>query len=131
MADPETTYYQDPQGVLITSVRAQIGAAMYPLAQITAVQSVVLPPDRTIEFAVFFSGLVLGGIVAAAVDGILGATIAGAAVVLGIYASLRARPFHVVRLATAGGQVDAVKDKDGERVVKIIAALQHAIIRRG
>jgi hypothetical protein len=127
-APREVTFYQDGE-VLITDRRAQIGPTMYPLAQITAVQAAELPPQRGAEYGVGCLGVALA-IALATVHPLVGLVVGGAVVVLGLVLSLYAKPIRVVRLATAGGQVDAVKDKNHDRVAKIIAALQNAILHR-
>jgi hypothetical protein len=111
------------QGIVVSSSRFVVGATTYPLAGITSVSSFVIPAKRMAGILL----LVLGLIVLLAGGYVFGAITAA----IGILILVVVKPTYVVRMATAGGQVDALVSKDAHYIQRVVGALNQAVIQRG
>jgi len=126
----EQTLLEVP-GARITTARAQFENATYPIAHISAVRRVRIPPKRLTGFLLFALGASVALYVAQQggdkTTGFAAAAVFGAA---GIVLLALARARHVVVLQTSGGQVEAFDGEDDE-AARIAAAVEDAIVRRG
>jgi hypothetical protein len=107
--------------VVITTARISIDSTMYPVAGITAVQTTRTPGARRTGI-----GMVVLGALMTPVFPVAGVPLAALGLVLAIWSKDK----HALRLATAGGQVDALVSTDAARVARLAAALGDAIARR-
>ncbi len=128
----EHVFFQDPQsGVIITSSRAQFGGTMYPISGITAVSPIRIPAKRGAGIALAFIGassLAFG--VSAGGEGAAFVLMGLLMTIAGVFIVASAKPLFIVRLATAGGQVDALSTRDERAAVAVLNALQHAVASR-
>ena len=130
MPAAETVLHQDGD-VTVTTTRLVVGATMYPVRGLTAVQGVTIAPSR-----VAAQVLALMAVVLTCLSVLLFASDAGSplalalpVVLLGlsVVAFVRAKSLYAVRVWTAGGQVDAVVLRDWPRVYAIVEALHRAV----
>lgn len=120
----EQMIYQDGQ-VTVTTARFVVGPTLYPIRGITAVQPIVIPANRGNAIAVGLAAsamLVLG--VATSSPGVGGVGVILALVAVGLW--MAAHPVYIVRVWTAGGQVDAVSSNELVRIQTIVSALHRA-----
>lgn len=120
----EQVYYQDASGVLVSTSRFVVGSTMYPIRGITAVQAILIPPDRNVAKFVAILGLCALCLIGSAREvsvALCVLLLAGA-----IYLAVHAKPTGVVRISTAGGQADAIKSKDVAAIQQIVTALHRA-----
>lgn len=130
----EQTLLND-RGVIVSTARFVVGSTTYPLAGITAVQYLELPAQR--------GGAILAGIILGSIGGVsMGRTFlpnSDASAVLALLCAVVAavgfastvKPNFVVRVMTAGGQIDAIKSPDKTWTQSIATALNQAVINRG
>jgi hypothetical protein len=128
-ARPETTFLSEP-GLVITSARAIVGSAMYPMAGITSVRAV--REARSVAPILMALGLGLFGILATIGEpcrilGIL--MLFGAMGCVLLYAMGTDRWWVVI--GTAGGEVKAVCYNREDQAQRVVGALNHAIVSRG
>lgn len=108
--------------IVVSSTRFVVGSAMYPINGITSVQTVRIPPSR--------SGALLLGIIGVGValwNPIVGGLVILSAIMLGV--SRKAQ--FIVRIATAGGQHDALTSADEDQISAVTRALHDAVAHRG
>jgi hypothetical protein len=110
------------QGIIVSTARFVVGTTTYPLAGITAVSTSAIKPKYLLPLILILFGLPL--LPAKAPLG-LPLLLAGIAIIV-----LSKKRF-VVRMATAGGQVDALASKDRAYIERVVSALNTAIIQRG
>lgn len=114
--------------VTVTTSRFIVGGTMYPVRNITAVQLIRGEPSRARAWAALlgvpFSMWVMGKPGLEMVGLVLLAVSFLAAMVLYVTAT----GLLVVRMATAGGQVDAVTTSNEERAKAIVGALHRATV---
>lgn len=122
----EVTLYQDAGGVMVTSARLVVGATVYPIRGLTAVQYVELPQSHTAAkwLVVASIGLFL---VMVGQNGTSAVICAGPVFALAIFIAVKSKPELAVRILTAGGQIDAVTTSDRNRADQIVAALNRAV----
>lgn len=138
MAQPpaaETTYY-DEGGVKITSARAVLGGTTYPLSNISSVGIAQQSPNILVPLFVFGLGVLSGilgllGLVTNVWVGISGFVFAAIFMALAVLIFVVMRPRYFVRIASTGGERDALSSPDRPQVEKIVASLNEAIVRRG
>lgn len=121
---PEVPIYSDGQ-VTVTTARFVVGPMLYPIRGITAVQPVLIPADRGASVVVGLGGAVmmlLGFSTDSPGVGVVGVVLV--LVAAGLW--MAAKPKYIVRVWTAGGQVDAVWSEDQARMQQIVAALHRA-----
>lgn len=122
----EVTLYQDATGVIVTNARLVVGATVYPIRGLTAVQYVQLPASHTVPKVLV--GVALLTFVMNASESLVGGSIMAAIfVVLAVVIAARTKPDLSIRILTAGGQIDAVVTPDAERAGRIVAALNQAV----
>lgn len=114
------------QGVVVSASRFVVpGAAMYPMANITSVQKAKVSPPRLIPIALALAAQPVLLSNDQAPMGFL-VFLAGLGIAFGLM-----KTKHVVRIMTAGGQVDAIVDVDESRIDRVVAALHTAVMSRG
>lgn len=128
---PEHEYLRDGNTV-ITKTRAIIAGKTYAMGLVSSVQMVRISPNRTWPIILLVVGIILT--LAGFASGEGGATCGGIGLLIAIgggawLASLSDQ--YAVRIAAASGEVDALKDKDKERIQKVVDALTQAITERG
>jgi len=119
MSEKQFFQYEDVQ---ITNTRFVNGAQTYAMSNVTSIKSFEQKPKRIGGILVLLVGLAIA--VNTAVAGLL---IAASAVV---YLVMQKTMYHVM-LATAGGEVSALKTKQRDYLEKVVAALNEAIVYRG
>ncbi len=122
----EVTLYQDAAGVTVTSSRLVVGATVYPIRGLTAVQYVELPkshgPSKLLAVLSVFAFMVNAS------DALVGGLILAVFLfALAIVIAVKTKPELAIRVLTAGGQIDAVVTKDRARADQIVAALNRAV----
>ena len=126
----ETVFFQEGNAK-VTSARVMLNGATYAMSNVTSVKATVLHPKTTMEIL----GIVLGLVIATmglippltATPIVWGVGIAGLSFL--IYRSKSKS--YVVRLATAGGEVDAIKSPKEDVIDRIVAAINAAMVHRG
>lgn len=118
--------YQDPQ-VLVTTARFVVNGTTYPVRGLTAVQYVERPADYAGAAKVLLGGIAVG--LVAAMFGSSGAfaTCAAAGAILAAVVAAGQKPLFVIRVATAGGQMDAFSTHDKARAGAVASALNRAV----
>ncbi len=157
MSNSEITFYQD-QSVFITNTRAVIGGKTYAMANITSVTvgeiaakripgiliaaiggpltcccGVLLSAGLTSMFAVTLQNQSSSG-PAGALGTILNIgflLVSFLIVVGGVALAIMAKPTYVVKIGSSSGEADALLSKDKEYILKIVNALNDAIVKRG
>jgi hypothetical protein len=101
------------QGIVVSTSRLVVQATTYPVNGITSVSSFSIPGKfRLPVWLIVVCGLV--------------------AFPLGFLLFLwKTQDQHVVRMTTAGGQVDAMVSSDRLFIGRVLAALNQAIVQRG
>lgn len=138
---PETEYYNS-NNVLVTSSRFVVGAQTYPIAQLSSVSLVEIPPKTGCA-----TWLMAGGVVAlviAIVDLLAAGRGEGAwdvaLVVLAVALMLGAGGFalrrstvtrYAVQIVTAAGQHRLLSSTDRSTPAAVVSALNEAIAARG
>ena len=118
--------------VLVTNARFVVNSQTYALSGVTSVKSLVETPDNVgpiigvilgfvMAISAFGKGSVEWGLVAI---GLVFVTVAG----LILWSQ---KPTHHLVLRTSSGEVRAISSRDGEFIVRVVAALNDAIIARG
>lgn len=131
----EETLFQDGD-VLITTSRAKFGATTYPIGGITAVSTAAIPAKRNGGVLLAILGVLVlvlssGSALAGEPFALNGGHAFGALVAtLGVVLAVLAKGKYAVRLATAGGQVDALVSENADRIARATVALEHAVSRR-
>lgn len=127
----ETTIYEDPQ-VKITNLRAVIEGKTYPIANITSVGATSQSPSGCLPGIGFLFGLMLFLFGIADMRENIGSLIIGIMVAApSAYVLIVAKPFYILQLATAAGEVKALQSKDQQYIAQITEALNQAIIQKG
>ena len=116
------TVFLSENNVQVTNARFIVSGQTYAMTGITSVKNAKQNPSRTLPIILGLIGLGLLG--AAPFAGILAIGIAVAIFVM-------SKSKHTVVLHTSGGQVEALSSTDTDHIVRIIAALNDAIIHRG
>ena len=120
----EQMIYQDGQ-VTVTTARFVVGPTLYPIRGITAVQPIVIPAERGAAVIACLGGgviLLLGIATRSLGFGAFGVLLG----LIGVGLWMAAHPVYVVRVWTAGGQVDAVSSNELVRIQTIVSALHRA-----
>ena len=126
----ETVFFQEGNAT-VTSARVMLNGATYAMSNITSVKATVLYPKTSMELLGMCLGVLIAGfglIPPFSVNAIVwGVGIAGVAFL--IFRS-KSKQF-VVRLATSGGEVDAIKSDKADVIDRIVAAINAAMVHRG
>jgi hypothetical protein len=117
----EKVYYRD-EDVRVTSARAIVEGKSYAMSQITSVEAVEIPADT--KTAVAF--ITWGAILAVPTGGL-----SLIFLIVGIIMYAMARPRYAVCIASASGEADALVGPDPERIDRVVAAINRAIVERG
>jgi Family of unknown function (DUF6232) len=118
------TVFLSENNVQVTNARFIVSGQTYAMNGITSVKNARQNPSRTLPIIVGLIGLCIIGSGDALFLGIVAMGIAIAIFVM-------SKSKHVVVLNTSGGQVEALSSTDTDHIVRIIAALNDAIIHRG
>ncbi len=132
----DRVYFQNAdRSITITASRAVFGSAMYPMRGVTAVRRMKTPPPGRDGIATILGLVALVGVLFGAIrlfigDWLLGSVaVAGAVLMCGllllIYRQWPDR--YVLRLSTAGGDVQALVSEDREEVQSVAHAIGQAI----
>jgi hypothetical protein len=119
MSEKQFFHYED---VKITNTRFVNGAQTYAMSNVTSVKSFEQKPKRLGGILVLLVGLLI-----AMNTPVAGLLIAASA---GVYLAMQKTMYHVM-LATAGGEVSALKTTQREYLEKVVFALNEAIVYRG
>jgi len=134
--------YFDSGDVIVTSARIVIGAKLYSVKHITSVQTVKLRNQARfwgIIIALFGVLIVLLGLPSFFYErgqgsssgiGGCGCIVTGVIMsVTGVSLAVFSKTKYVVRLASASGEVDALKSPDKELIAAIVGAITKAITK--
>lgn len=126
----EVTFMQSVD-VLITNKRAVLKGTTYPLANITSVRAHRQPPSKALA-VLGLAAVLLGAGLAWATNFTSSAAnwlmLCGFALELFHFAVMR--PTHWVRVATAGGETNAVGYAKASQAQRVVQALSDAIVSR-
>ena len=127
----EETYFSDGS-VTIAGNRADIWGKTYIIGHVTSVQVITKTPNRTLPIILFLVGIISGLVAFADRESAL--TCGGLGVVLlllgaAIYKTQATR--HVLRIALASGEADALASRDAGYVRRVADALNRAIAEQG
>lgn len=117
----EKTFFEY-EDVKVTNARFISGSQTYAMSNVTSVKAFEDKPKRFGGILVLIVGLAI-----AVNTPVVGLLIAAAA---GYYLYQQKTTFHVM-LATAGGEVSALKTYQREYLNRVVAALNDAIVHRG
>ena len=133
-------------GIIVTKTRFMAHGQTFALANITSVSPVQIPARAGGAFIVMLLGAVallaaIGAFAGAGVGGVdarsnmlLGifcALVGLPAVAGGIYLMATAKPSYAIVLNTAGGEVKTCHSRNGDFILRVVAALNKAIVSRG
>lgn len=124
----QVLYQVDGDNVTVTTARFVVGGTMYPIRNITAVQLVRGEPSRALAWLIAMGIPLALWVMTTRGSELLGLILLGASGIGFFAAYLTAKGPLVVRVATSGGQVDAVTTDNEERAKAIVGALHHATI---
>ena len=118
----EQEFYRDKK-VLISNSRAFINGITYAMSNITSVSALEIKKSKTVPILMIIVGILslMGELYG------FGITIA----LVGIILFLLTRSSFVVRICTAGLEQDVLVSKNREYILKIVSAINGAIIHRG
>ena len=126
----EPTYYSDEKGVRITPTRFIYGSTTYSMANITSVKVERTGPNRTVGIVLTIFGaviLIISGVFEVWPVAIIGmGMLAG-----GIAAMVAAKPKYHLRITSAAGESEPIKDKDEKYINQVAMAVNEALIKRG
>jgi len=124
IAASEKTLYQDPSGIVVSTSRVILNQTTYALSNITSVRCEKRSPSYGPW--VFFG---LFGLILAMFEGsrMLGFVILAAC----ILAFILLKPTFRLILGSASGERTALESKQPAYIVKIVAAINDAIVARG
>lgn len=130
MAD-ETSVYQDPN-IHITNLRAILQGKTYSMANVTSVSVFTQEASRmpSVVLAIVGGLFVLVALGAGDLRGcflLLGLPL----LMIGILVAVSAKDRHWVRIGSASGETNALSSNDREYIMKIVRAMNDAIVRRG
>lgn len=123
-AMPERTYYSQG-GITITNARAVLGDKTYAMANVTSVSMFVQPAKRTLGILLTLCGLLFA--LAGESTRMFGVLL----LIIGVAIVGMAKATYFVRLGSASGETNALKDSRRAYIQKIVDALNEAIIKRG
>ena len=123
MAENEKVYLEEG-GVTVTKARFIVPAQTHAMSGITSVKAAVDQPLK--------GPAILGGIgVLMMFAGEVGAVILGLLLIAGAILWFIKGKKHIVVLSSASGEAKAISSNNSDFIVRIIAALNEAIIDRG
>jgi hypothetical protein len=118
--------FLEENGVTVTSARFVVPAQTYAISGITSVKSYQETPSRKGPIILIIIGALMGlGGGGKAIGAVIFVLVL--AVVWWIYQKTE----YQVRLSTASGETTALKSKDAGWIIRVINALNEAIIHRG
>ncbi|WP_189062510.1 DUF6232 family protein [Deinococcus arenae] len=118
----ETTFYQDA-GATVTNARFITGNQMHAMSGITSVN---LEQESPLTMGPVLLGII-GVIALLAREWMIGLAMIVAAVVW----KMNQRTNYIITIRTAAGELKALQGSDRDRITKIVAALNDAIVHRG
>lgn len=125
------------QNVLVTTARFVVGQQTYPIVNLTAVAPFTIPPSMVGSFigCIAVSGLaavcaLANWLTPGASIGYILAGIFGALALVILVLGMMKKPMHGVKVATAGGQVQALFTPDLQFAHRVVGALNQALSRR-
>jgi hypothetical protein len=140
MSDSEMVFLNEG-GILVTKTRFVSGSQTFPMASIASVRGVETSPNLIahwilILFGGFIAFIGIGCLVDSSEElplwgGWIIILIGTCCVAVGVVALRRQKPNFVVMLTTAGGELSAYSSPDADFMVRVINALNEAIIARG
>ena len=131
MAD-EVALYQDAN-IQITNLRAMLQGKTYAMANVTSVSMFTQFAKRgpAVLLAILGGLFVLVGLVAGEEMRGCSLTIGIVMLVVGIIAAVIAKNVYWVRIGSASGETNALSSNDREYILRIVGAMNDAIVRRG
>jgi hypothetical protein len=136
--DPNTVHLQE-DGMTVTNSRFIVGTQTFAVSNISAVKMKCINPAAgwplalvCIGAAPFLIGLIMIALEKSTGDGVgLGMVVLGVAIAsAGLIAWRLAKASYCVILTTAGGESRPYSNPDRETVVRVVTAINHAIIAR-
>jgi len=126
----EDVFYSDESGVRVTSTRFMVGSTTYPFTGITSIETTKIPAKRSSAIWTIIIGalVAISGLRIESIIGFIGVAV----LAVGVIWLFTIKDTYVLRITTAAGQTDAVKNKGDPNYIQNIArALNDAIIQRG
>jgi hypothetical protein len=124
-------------GILVTKTRFVAHGQTFALANISSVSKIVIPASKSGPLVAF----ALAGILMVIGEGLREASAAMACVTMmalgllllaaAVYALIKRRDTYAVVLGTAGGEVKTCLSPDAGFILRVVAALNEAIVSRG
>ena len=130
----EKVFHSDENGVKVTNARFVVGSTVYPISGITSVKVHKIPSGDREEFK-YVVGFIVIGLITIIVGfsspinfttiligfGILG---------LGVFGASRMKDIYILKISTAGGEIEALKNEgDPDYVNNIVKALNESIVQ--
>ena len=120
--------FLDENSVKVTNSRFVVPSQTYAMSGITSVKAVIVTPKRTVEIVLFLLGLIMvifsGGNFGSVFGGVL--FMAG-----GVVLWILRKAKHIVKLSTSSGEAEALGSTDGNFILKVVKAVNDAIVERG
>jgi hypothetical protein len=126
----EVSYYQD-ESVTVTNARAVLSGSTYAMSNITSVSMGKTPANRMAGIVIAVLGFIGGVFVGAISEQLLFTLLGFLALFGGIALAVMAKPSYIVRIGSASGEAEGLVSKDKDYIMKIIKAMNEAIIKRG
>jgi hypothetical protein len=124
----EKVYYSDGE-ITVTNTRAIMGGKTYAMANVTSVSLGQTQQESSCGYALLFLGILLAfGLLRSDTSfvGLIGILV----VICGLFMLIQKSSEYVVRIGSASGETDALKNKDPQYIQKIVDAVNQAIIER-
>lgn len=128
----EVSVYQDAN-IYVTNLRAMLQGKTYAMANVTSVSVFTQVGNKTpgVIVAVLGGFLFLGGF--GGDNGVQGCFFTFGLIMLAIGVALfvSAKDVYWVRIGSASGEMNALSSKDRDYIMRIVNAMNDAIVRRG
>jgi hypothetical protein len=137
---PGDAVFLDEGGILVSKTRFMVHSQTFALANITSVKVGKIPPS----VGQFVMGLLIGLAlalfgVAICAGGERDSLVLGVALAVGglllagfaLFMMMKAKPSYAVVLSTAGGELKTCISKNPDFILRVVGALNEAIVARG
>jgi len=126
----EVSIYQDAN-IHVTNLRAMLQGKTYAMANVTSVSTFTQVGNRTpgVILAILGGLLVLMGIPTGELRG-CGLSLGIPMLAIGILMASAAKNVYWVRIGSASGETNALSSSDYDYIVRVVNAMNEAIVRR-
>lgn len=130
MANSEVVYYAEG-AVHVSNARVVLGSTTYAMANITSVALAEQPASKKPGIALAVVGVLIGLCSLGSQSAILGVVFGLVLLGVGIALLVNAKPQYVVRLGSSSGETNGLTSPNRDYIVKVVSAINEAIVKRG